>query len=67
MGAHPEQWAAAAQRPGSRWGVSGALLEGTSSVDEVVGECCTTTPPRPLFCLPVGIRTGNPPVTGPTP
>ena len=50
--AHPELCSAAVQRPGSRWGSSGALLEGTSSVDEEVGECCTTTATttRPHFC-----------------
>ena len=34
---------------------------------EDVGECCTTPPPRPHVCLPVGILTGHPPGPGPTP
>ena len=39
-------------------GVSSAWLEGPSSVVEDVGECCTTTFPVHIICIPVWIRTG---------
>ena len=44
------RWAAAVQRPESRWGLQVLLLEGATSVDEAVGGYYTTTPPpRPHF------------------
>ena len=51
---------------GSRWVVSGVLLQGISPMDEDVQP--NYSPPSTFtFCLPGGIRKGHPPVTGPTP
>ena len=51
----PGAMASCSAAPGEQVGVSGALLEGTSSLDEDIGECCTTTPPVHIFCSQAGL------------